>query len=118
MLLSVPEVLRKHRRQRRESQAQVAQRLGTSQQLVSRIEQGGGSLEQVLRLCRATGLEFTMEIGGRRLTLVHPLDPEERKEIEANIDWFARIEPASRLRVIARHVDASSRLKKAASHGK
>jgi transcriptional regulator with XRE-family HTH domain len=112
------EALRKHRRLRGDSQARVAERLGASQQIVSRIERGQASLEQVVKLCKAMGLRLAIEIGETRLTLVHPIDPEERRQIEANIDWFQRIEPGRRLRVIARHVKAALRLQRAACHGK
>ena len=112
------EALRRHRRLRGDSQARVAERLGASQQLVSRIERGQASLEQVAKLCKAIGLRLALEIGETRVILAHPIDPEERRQIEANIDWFQRIEPGRRLRVIARHVKAALRLQRAACHGK
>jgi transcriptional regulator with XRE-family HTH domain len=114
----VLEALRRHRRLRGDSQARVAERLGTSQQIVSRIERGQASIEQVAKLCRAVGLRLALEIGETRVTLAHPIDPEERRQIEANIDWFQRNEPGKRLRVMARHVEAALRLQRAASHGK
>ncbi len=55
-----------------------------------------------------------LQIAGRTVTLVHAIDPEERREIEANIEWYSRLKPADRLRVAARNLDATERLRKAA----
>ncbi len=110
--------IRAHRKRRRESQGRVASRLGTTQQVVSRVERGEASLEQIVRLCKALALPLAVEIGGHRIQMVYPIDPEERRAIEANIDWFARLDPARRLRAIALHVDASRRLREAASRGR
>ncbi|MBI4601760.1 MAG: helix-turn-helix domain-containing protein [Planctomycetes bacterium] len=94
------------------TQAELGKRLGVSQQLIARIEGGGGSLDQVARVCRALGLALEVTLDGVTKTLVHALNPDERREIEANIDWFSRLPPLARLKTIARHVKTIERLKK------
>jgi len=109
------EEIRTVRRQRHESQSRVAQRLGVSQQVVSQVERGKGSIEQLAKLCRGLGIPLELRIGRQARTLVHPLDPDERQEIEANIAWFSRLEPADRLQAIREHVRAVAVLRKAAA---
>ena len=106
--------LREARRRRGESQAELAARLGTSQQTVSRWEKGDGSIDEIVGLCRALGVGARFEVGDARFVLVHEMDPEERKEIEANIDWFQRLSPDRRLEVIADHVRELRELQTAA----
>ncbi len=106
------------RSKRGETQAQVADRLGVSQQLISRLERGRGNLHQLMRLCRGLGVRLSLQVGEETVTLVHPIDPEERQEIEANIAWFSRLAPADRLRTIRRHVAALERLRASTDHGK
>ena len=110
-------ILRQARRRRGLSQAEVAEALGVAQQQVSSVERGHGGIEQVAKVCRALGLHLALEIDGRRVTIVHPIDPAERAAIEANIDWFSRLSPARRLRAIAGHVEASRRLREHAVRG-
>jgi transcriptional regulator with XRE-family HTH domain len=112
---NIGKYLRDSRRKRNESQAVIAGRAGISQQLVSRVEGGRGSIEQVLTLCRAIGIPVEFRIGRRKVPLVHALDPEERREIEANIDWFSRLSPGDRLRAARLHLMAIERLRKAAA---
>ena len=108
-------VLKEARRARGETQAQVARRLGISQQLVSYLERGEGSVEQFAKLCRGLGVPLSLHAGDETITLVHPIDPEERREIDENIAWFSRLAPAARLRTIRRHVKALERLRAAAA---
>ena len=110
MKKEIARILQEARERRRESQAQLADRLGVTRQLLSRIERGQGSLEKVADLCRALGLRVALEIGNRSVVLVHPIDPEERKEIEANLDWFSRLSPERRLTVAAEHARAARAL--------
>lgn len=112
------ELLREARKARGETQAAVADRLGMSQQLLSRIERGEASLEKILGLCRGLGLEVTLCLGRRAMTLVHPIDPDERREIEANIAWFSRLKPEERLRTAARNLRAAQRLIEGARRGR
>ena len=95
------------------TQAELGRRLGVSQQLIARVEGGGGGLAQVARVCRALGLALQVTLDGVTRTLVHALNPDERREIEANIDWFSRLPPLTRLKTIAQHVKTIERLKKA-----
>jgi transcriptional regulator with XRE-family HTH domain len=113
----IARILKEAREERGESQAQLAERLGVTQQLVSRIERGQGSLEKVADLCRALGLRLALQIGGRSVVLVHPIHPEERKEIEENIDWYERLSPVDRLRVNARNYEDLELLMKAGRRG-
>ena len=110
-------VLKEARRARGETQAQVARRLEISQQLVSHLERGQGSVEQFAKLCRGLGVSLSLHVGEETITLVHSIDPEERKEIDENIAWFSRLAPAERLRTIRRHVKALERLRAAVTHG-
>lgn len=116
--MNVSKILRQARLKRGESQAKVAQRLGVSQQLVSRIERRGGSLRQIALLSRGLGLHLAVQIGDQTVTLVHPIDPDERKEIEANIAWFSRLAPVDRLRVSAIHFQAAQVLQEAGRRGR
>ncbi len=118
MKKEIRRVLKEARRARGETQAQVARRLGISQQLVSYLERGEGSVEQFAKLCRGLGVPLSLRAGDETITLVHPIDPEERREIDENIAWFSRLAPAARLRTIRRHVKALERLRTAAAtHG-
>ncbi len=117
MKKEIQRVLKEARRARGETQAQVARRLGISQQLVSYLERGEGSVEQFAKLCRGLGVPLSLHAGDETITLVHPIDPEERREIDENIAWFSRLAPAERLRTIRRHVKALERLRGAATHG-
>ncbi len=94
--------LRKIRRDRGESQGEVAARLGISQQLLSRIERGETALEHLLGECRALGVAAEIRIGDEVFPWVHAMDPRERCEIEANLDWFSRLSPGDRLRAMRR----------------
>ena len=117
MKIEIQRVLKRARRARGETQAQVARRLGVSQQLVSHLERGEGSIEQLAKLCRGLGVPLSLHAGDETITLAHPIDPEERREIDENIAWFSRLGPAERLRTIRRHVKALERLRAAAAHG-
>ncbi len=117
MKTEIKKLLKRARRARGETQAQVARRLGISQQLVSHLERGEGSIEQLAKLCRGLGVPLSLHAGDEIITLVHPIDPDERSEIDANISWFSRLAPAARLRTIRRHVEALERLRAAAAHG-
>ena len=105
-------LIRQKRRRRHETQGDVAARLDVSQQLVSRMEAGRCNWEQFVQLARALGLGLEIRLGGQAERVVYPLDPRERREIEANIDWLSRLPPVERLRTIALHVDAANRLRK------
>jgi transcriptional regulator with XRE-family HTH domain len=111
---AIASILRRARRERREKQADVARRAGISQQIVSRIERGEGGLEGLVLLARAIGLEVELRVGSLSLPLAHGIDPEERREIDANIAWFSRLPPAKRLRTIRLHAASLDRLRKAA----
>jgi len=111
-------LLRTARRERKETQAAFARRLGLSQQLVSRAERGECSLSTLIRLSGGLGLPLSLQIADRTVTLVHALDPGERREIEANIEWYSRLKPADRLRVAARNFKATERLRRAARRGR
>lgn len=74
-------------------------------------------MEQLAKLCRGLGVRLELRVGSETITLVHPIDPEERKEIEENIAWFSRLPPAERLRTIRKHLESAQRLQAAAAHG-
>ena len=76
MKKAIADILRRARRERRESQRDIAERLSCSQQMVSRLERGTGSLDRALDLCRALAIPVRLEIGGEVFPLVHPIDPE------------------------------------------
>ena len=103
------------RRRRGMSQAEVARRLGVTQQAVSLLEGGEGGLRQIVRYSKAIGTTLAVEVGNVRAVLVHRIDPSERREIEANIEWFSRLDPLGRLRATEGHVRAAQRLRRAAS---
>lgn len=105
--------LRQARKARGECQTEVARRLGVRQQQISRLENGQGSFEQIVQLCRVYGISLDIRMGDFQRTVVHPLDPDERREIEANIAWFSRLSPIRRLRTIEGHLQAARRLQEA-----
>lgn len=111
-------IFRAARKARGESQRDVARRLGVSQQWVSRLERGRVGLEQASEICKAYGLGLEIRLGDAVRTAVYPIDPAERREIEANLDWFSRLPPARRLRTIEQHVRAARRLQGAADDGR
>jgi len=115
MKKEIGSLLRRRRRARGESQAEVAARLGASQQLVSDIERGRTGIDAMLEACRALGIGASVRIGDESFTLVHEMDPRERREIEANLDWFSRLSPAERLRTMHRHRLALLKLRAAAA---
>ena len=110
--------IRAARKARGESQSDVARRLGVSQQWVSRLESGRGGLGQAVEICKAYGLRLEVRLGDTTATVVYPIDPAERREIEANLEWFSRLTPAQRLRAIEQHVKAARRLQGAAQGGR
>jgi transcriptional regulator with XRE-family HTH domain len=93
---------RRIRRSRGESQAEVAARLGASQQLVSAIERGRSTIDHMMQACRALGIAGEIRIGDEVFPVAHAMDPRERREIEANLDWFSRLSPGDRLRTMHR----------------
>jgi len=111
-------LIQQTRRRLGESQADVARRVGVSQQLVSRIEAGGGSWEQLVGLAKTLGLGVEIRLGGQSEWAAYPLDADERREIEANIDWFSRRPPLERLRAIAQHMKAARQLQELGRHGR
>ncbi len=111
-------LIRSAREARGESQATVARRLRFDRQAISLVEKGRASFTRMLDCCRALGLEVRLTVGKKTLTLVHAMDPDERAEIEANIDWFSRLKPLDRLRVHDIHRKADEILRKAASRGR
>ena len=105
------------RKARRESQSDVALRLGVSQQVISRVESGQSGLRQLVRVCRGLGVAVSLRVGEETIPLVAPVDPAERQEIEANIAWFSRLSPLARLRAIDAHARSARRLAEAARRG-
>ena len=111
------QAIREARKSRGESQEDLAHRVGLSRETVAGIESGEGALNEFILVCKALGVRLEVKLGERTETLVFPLDPEERREIEANIDWFSRLEPAERLRTMARHLESARRLREAGLRG-
>jgi transcriptional regulator with XRE-family HTH domain len=118
MISEISKRIRQARRRQGATQAQLAERLGVTQQLVSSVERGRGGLKQVVHVCRGLGLPLRIQVGDASIVLAHALDPEERKEIEANIDWFSGLPAGKRLRTVRLHVEAAERLRRAVIHEK
>jgi transcriptional regulator with XRE-family HTH domain len=93
----------------------VAARLGVSQQLLSKVERGQGSLDQVLKVCLALGVPAELRIQGEVFPLVHAIDHRERQEIDSNLEWFSRLSPGDRLRAARRHFLSLMKLREAAA---
>ncbi len=64
--------------------------------------------------CRALGVSVEIRIQGKVIPLVHAIDPLERREIEANLDWFSHLSPLDRLRTMRRQYFGLMKLRQAA----